>query len=433
MKKLSFLALLLAAPSQASAQTPATAIKLFEVFAPGYHYHVSCRVDITGTLDLPEEKGQKKQLSLTGTSAIEYAERVLIEKDKQIDRTIRLYRKIDFERKVGDQLQQSTLRPEARRLVILRHGTFEVPFCPTGPLTWGEIDLVRTDVFTPALAGLLPKDAVKPGDKWQADPVAVKELTDLERIEEGGLTCSLEAITTLVGRQQARIGFLGTVRGIGEDGAGRHQLEGHLFFDLVSNHISYVYVKGTHNLLDKNGQSTGKIEGTFTLTREPGAQTPELADLGLKGLTLEPNEDNTLLLYENTDLGVKFLYPRRWRVAGTSGRQVALDENRGSGLLITVDVPGKGMSAPQFHQEARNWMIQQKATVHRLDVPKTIAPGLDAFSADIELAKQRMWLDYFVVRQNQTGATVAARLQAADLTPVRKDVERIVKSVQLSR
>src|SRR5215471_1388130 len=117
MKKLFVLALLIASAPPAFAQTQATPVKLFEVFAPGYQYHVSCRVNITGTLELPEEKGQKKQLSLTGTSAIEYAERVLIEKDKQIDRTIRLYRKIDFERKVGDQLQQSTLRPEARRLV----------------------------------------------------------------------------------------------------------------------------------------------------------------------------------------------------------------------------------------------------------------------------------------------------------------------------
>src|SRR5262245_51970857 len=250
MRPLLALVLLAALSAPLAAQTPATSVRLSEIFAPGYQYQVSCRVNITGALDLPEEKGQKKNLALTGMSAIEYSERVLIEKEKQVERTIRLYRKIDFERKVGEQLQQSTLRPEARRLVILRHGSFEVPFCPTGPLTWGEIDLVRTDVFTPALAGLLPKDAVKPGDKWQADPLALKELTDLERIDEGGLTCALEAITTLVGRQQARIGFQGNIRGIGEDGAGRHQLEGHLFFDLTSNHISYVFVKGTHYLID---------------------------------------------------------------------------------------------------------------------------------------------------------------------------------------
>src|SRR5262249_15401890 len=159
--------------------------------------------------------------------------------------------KMDFQRKVGEQVQQSSLRPTVRRLVILRHNQFEVPFSPEGPLTWSEIDLVRTDVFTPALAGLLAKDAVKPGDRWQADVVAVKELTDLERIEEGGLTCTFDAMTTVVGRQQARISFQGSVRGLGEDGSARHQLEGQLYFDLVSNHLSYIHVKGTHYLLNK--------------------------------------------------------------------------------------------------------------------------------------------------------------------------------------
>src|SRR5262249_30377864 len=157
----------------------------------------------------------------------------------------RVYRKMDFERKVGEQRQQSSLRPAVRRMVIVRHNQFEVPFSPEGPLTWSEIDLVRTDVFTPALTGLLSADAVKPGDRWQADQMALKELTDLERIDEGGLTCTFDALTTLVGRQQARVSFQGSVRGLGEDGPARHQLEGQLYFDLVSNHLSYIHVKGT--------------------------------------------------------------------------------------------------------------------------------------------------------------------------------------------
>src|SRR5207302_9654634 len=63
-----------------------------------------------------------------------------------------LFRSIEFQRNIGDREQQQTIRPAVRRLVLLRHNNTEVPFSPDGPLTWGEIDLVRTDVFTPALA-----------------------------------------------------------------------------------------------------------------------------------------------------------------------------------------------------------------------------------------------------------------------------------------
>src|SRR5437763_14656166 len=157
-----------------SAQNQQQLMRMSEPFAPGYQYHVSCRVNITGTLHAADAEGipgKSKELAITGSSSIEFDERVLAEKDKRVDKTIRVYGKMDFERKVGLQHQQSSLRPAVRRMVILRHNQFEVPFSPDGPLTWAEIDLVRTDVFTPALAGLLAAEAVKPGDRWQADPV----------------------------------------------------------------------------------------------------------------------------------------------------------------------------------------------------------------------------------------------------------------------
>jgi hypothetical protein len=414
----------------AKAQNPQP-VRMVEAFTPGYQYHVSCRVNITGTLNLAEAK--EKQLALTGASVIEFDERVLAEKDSKVDKTIRVYRKMDFDRKVGDQKQQSTLRPQIRRMVIMRHNQYEVPFSPEGPLTWGEIDLVRTDVFTPALAGLLPPQAVKPGERWQATTVAVKELTDLERIDEGGLTCTFETITTLVGRQQARVSFQGSVRGVGEDGNARHQLDGQLYFDLTSNHLSYLHVKGTQHLLDKNGQPQGLVEGTFVLTREPVTQARELTDADLRGLVLEPNEDNTLLLYEHADLGVRFLYPRRWHVAGVSGRQIALDDKHGNGVLLTLDSLTKLPTAAQFHQEARTWLTQQKATVFRMDNPKTLAPGVENFATDAEISKQRIVLDYYVLRQASGGATLVARLAPNDLVGLRKDLERIVKSAQFTK
>jgi hypothetical protein len=422
MKEFAFVAVWLCCSSLALGQQP---VRLVEAFEPGYQYRVSCRVNISGTLRTPD-----KSLALNGSSAIEFDERVLVAKDGRVDKALRVYRKMEFERKVGDQQQQSALRSNVRRMIILRHNQFEVPFSPDGPLTWGEIDLVRTDVFTPALAGLLPGHPVKPGDRWNADAVAVKELTDLERIDEGQLTCTFETLATLVGRQQARVTFQGAVRGVGEDGVARHQLEGQLYFDLGSGHLSYLHVKGVHAMLDKNGQPQGTVEGTFVLTREP---RPGLADLDPRGLTLEPNEDNTLLLFEQPDPGVRFLYPRRWHIAGVSGRQIALDEKRGNGILVTCEPLAKLPTGPQFHQEARTWLAQQKANALRIDPPRVIASGLENFMVDAEINKQRVLLDYYVLRQGQHGATITARLSPQDAAQLRKDVERIVKSMQFGR
>ena len=111
---------------------------LRERFPVGYEYHVSSRVDLSGTLMLPSsapagDKGAARPaptpLSVRGTSAIEYDERVLdIGKDNQVVKTVRLCRRTDFRRSVGGRPQENSLRPEVRRLILLRHQNKEVPF-----------------------------------------------------------------------------------------------------------------------------------------------------------------------------------------------------------------------------------------------------------------------------------------------------------------
>lgn len=422
--------------STAQAQVP---VRLAEAFALGYEYHVSSRVEITGSLTLPPEKAgaAPKSLAVAGKSAIEYDERVLAqEKDGRVGKTIRLYRRMDFQRTVGDQPQQSTIRPQVRRLVLLRLGQAEVPFSPDGPLTWAEIDLVRTDVFTPALAGMLPARAVRPGDCWAAARDAVQELTDLEKIDDGELTCKFEGLTTVGKRRHARVNFSGSVRGLGEDGPSRHQLDGYFFFDLESNHLSYLSVSGVQQLLDRDGKAVGKVEGSFVLTRRPHTRAPELSDTALRRLVLEPNDDNTQLLYDNAELGVQFLHPRRWHVAGVRGRQVGVDEKKGSGLLLTVEPLKQVPTAAAFLQEARTYLQKQKAVLVGQQAPRLVqaAPlSVERFDLEATMGGQRVLLVYFVVRQANGGATLTARLLPDDMPALAREVERIARSVRITR
>jgi hypothetical protein len=413
-------------------------VRLRESFAPGYGYHVSTRVELAGSLSLPPDKEHPnpKPLAVTGTSAIEYDERILdLERDGRVRKTARLYRRIDFDRSVGDRPQHNTIRPAVRRLILLRLKQVEVPFSPDGPLTWGEIDLVRTDVFTPALAGLLPDQPVRPGDRWTASDAAIQELTDLERIEEGKVECRLEQITLVEQRRHARVAFTGTVRGVNEDGPNRQRLDGYCFFDLESNHLSYVYLKGENFLLDRDGKTLGRIEGRFVLTRQAPQRRPDLTDEALKGVALEPNADNTLLLYDNPELGARFLYPRRWRVGGVRGRQVAVDEAGGSGVLVTLEPPERVPTGAQFQAEVQDWLRRQKARVLRSEGPTRVAgaANMERFWIETELAGQRVVMTYYVTRQAAAGATLAARLLPADLANVQAELERIARSLTVTR
>jgi hypothetical protein len=413
-------------------------VRLEERFPAGYQVHVSIRTELAGSLTLPAEKGKPvpKPLAVAGDSAIDYDERVLdVSADGQVRKTVRIYRRIDLQRKVGDRPQQSTVRPAVRRMVLLRRDNVGVPFSPDGPLTWGEIDLVRTDVFAPALAGLLPDKPVRAGDRWTAREPAVRELTALEHIDEGSVECRLEQLTTLEKRRHARVTLTGTVRGTNEDGPDRQELDGYFFFDLESQHLSYLYLKGVNILLDKEGKELGRVEGSFVLTRQAHTAARDLTDEALRGVGLEPNADNTRLLYDNPEVGLRFLYPRRWHVAGVHGRQLGIDAPDGSGVLLTVEPPTRVPAAAQFLAESQTYLQGQKAKVLRTDAPRRLqaAPQeLDQFGLEVEVGGQRVQMDYYVARQARGGVTVAARLLPGDLASLRKEVEDIARSLTVT-
>jgi hypothetical protein len=134
---------------------------------------------------------------------------------------------------------------------------------------------------------------------------------------------------------------------------------------------------------------------------------------------------------------LRFLYPRRWRLTWTRGPQVGLDEANGSGLLITVESPKRTPTAPQFQSEVRAWLRQQKFKELRVDAPRRLAvsaSSAEQFAIDAEVNGQRVLLDYYIVSNPLLGgATLAARVLPADLAILRSELERIARSVTITR
>ena len=412
------------------------AVTLAERFAVGDRHRVRIRVDLSGSMTAPAAKGKAaKKLEIEGASALDYEEAVLAVDDGKVSKTVRSYEKLDFRRTLAGQAQQLALRPGVRRLVILRKGHTEVPFSPDGPLTWGEMDVVRTDVFVPGLGGLFPAKAVSVGDRWSATASAVQELTDLEKIEEGTLDCKLERIGMVGKRRMARVTFTGTVRGVGEDGPVRHRLQGNYHFDLVSNHLADLTLIGTTTMAGPDGKEAGSITGRFVMTRELGGSMPSISEAGLRGVKLDPDDDNTQMLYEDAALGVRFLHSRRWRIAQVMGTQIALAATDGNGVLITIDPVDRVPTASAFMEESRAWLVKKDAKQVRTYNPRRLRdrPTLDAFALEASLGEQKMWMDYYVTAQPGGGATIAARLVSADLPAVRRDVEKVARSVTITK
>lgn len=432
---LAWAALALLVPA-AIAQEP---IRLQEEIRPGQQFQVSIRTELSGRITLAAELAKDKktgELVLTGGSTIDHIEKVLaFDPATQTGRVARLYRTIDFKRKVNDEALENSLRPGVRRTAIVRSERTKTGFSPDGPLNFAEIDMLRSDVFTPALVGLLPAQPVKPGETWKASVAAVRELTDLEQITGGSLDCTFAEVVTRMDGRHALVRFKGDIFGVGMDGPSKQRLEGYFHFDLGMNRVSHLFFNGTSWLPERDGKPGGKIEGRFILHRKP-IEVAELSEQALQGLVLEPNVDNTRMLFTEPTLGVEMTFPRHWTMRQADAKQIVLDEPNGNGLLITLEPADRTPSAEQYKGEVEAWIAKEQIKLHKTEPVQRLQAGVDTvdrFAFEAEIKGQRCVLDYFVVRQAAAGATCAGRWDINAAPTLHAEAERIVKSLKLSK
>ncbi len=432
-------ALLLAVSTAAGTALAADpAVTMAETFDEKNVCRVEVKSNISGRIGRPVAPGKPAEVvSLSGSHHFQYDERPLTSEDPAGKKLVRAYRTFEFTRTIDKVEQTTAIRPDVRRMVVLRSDKGKkAPFSPDGPLTFEEIDVVRNDLYCPTLVpGLLPTKAVSTGAKWPASEAAVIDLTDLDKVEEGGIEIEFTGVIEQNKRKFAKLSLSGTVKGVNEDGPSRQHLDGTIYFDLEASRLTYLKLNGTQELLGSDGKATGKIEGTFTVTREASPKADEFSDAALKGVELKPTEDNTLLLYADPDLGVKFLHPRRWRVGMVQGRQLVLSEPQGGWAKLTVLPAAKTPTAAAFQDEVKAFLAKEKVKLSPVPEAKRWKdkPAVDRFGMDVEVSTGRLRMEFALLTTTDGGVTVDARFpekQAAELAP---DLDKILKSLAVTK
>src|SRR5262249_43355039 len=127
---------------------------------------------------------------------------------------------------------------------------------------------------------------------------------------------------------------------------------------------------------------------------------------------------------------------RGWRIGAVQGKQVTLDHARGSGMLITVEPAAKVPSADDYLKEVAGFLTKEKAQVTALERPtrvRTEPVQLDRFGLDATFGKDKARLEYAVLKQTDGGVTVAARIPDADAATLKTEVERIIRSLSVTK
>jgi len=408
---------------------------LYEDFKSQSAVRVEIQTTLSGRLALPDranERGGKPQLvTVTGVAKLVYDE-VLLPRDAEGNLVVvRQYREVDFQRRLGDNDQKAEVRAAVRRMVVVRNEAGKkVPFSPDGPLTLAEIDVVRNDLFAPALVtGLLPKQPAGVGNRWPASTRAVAELTDYTTVDRNDLLVELVAFVTLDGRRHAKLMINGEVRGQGEDGSGIQTFAGTAYFDMDRKMVVSLNLSAKNQLLGPDGKTVnGEVAGTFIVKRSPAAGDDLTGDK-LKAIETKPTDATTRLLFSDPDFGVTFTYPRRWRLGTVGERRLTVSEATGlAGIQVTRVGPTDTTVAAQF-DEAKAFVARQKWVLTAAPAPK---PGDDRFTLEATTdAGDKLRLDYRLVATADGAAVLSARLPVAKQAELLPQVESIFDSVKV--
>jgi hypothetical protein len=402
-------AVLCAAPGIAAER-----VELREEVADARVRNVAVELNVEGKL-FPEP-GPDKAIKLAVEARFKYAERRLAGTAREAAslRAVRHYNLAKAVIEAGEQTSNSALRKSQR--LIVAHGQLDgiELFSPSGPLTYGELELLRIPGDSLALVGLLPDAAVEVEETWKAPDWVLPLLTGIEAVEKGELKCRLESATA----EEAQITVSGDVTGAVAGAAAVLRVEGRLVYDRGQKLISRVELTQTEKRAIGAVSPGLDVVAKVTLTRQIADRPSHLTDRDLADLPLEPNDANRLLMFDAPAWNVRFYYDRVWHLFHQTSEVALLRLLDKGGLIAQCNIkrlvdaePGKHVSLEQFQadiQETLGKHFQEIVRTERLKLKDAqyVARVIVAGTVERKNAKQELelapvqWIYYLVASRD---------------------------------
>jgi hypothetical protein len=282
---------------------------------------VETSVEVSGDLKVIEG-GKVKKLKMEVLANLNYDERTLQTADgpKTPLRSARYYDKAGAAIEVDRNRFTPQLRDQQRLIAVQIDGPEVTLFCPRGPMTREELDLVDIQGNSLAIDRLLPEEPVEVGAAWKASEEAVAALLRPDAIGKNGVRCVLKAVENGV----ATVEWEGPVEAAFAGVSSQIETKGKLHFDTRSGRVTWFA------LLIKEDRDIGHVSpGLEVISRTqvkitPIAESSHLNDEALANLPLAPDEELKRLVYQSQTGGWTFTSDRRWFITSDEDQRATL-------------------------------------------------------------------------------------------------------------
>jgi hypothetical protein len=359
-----------------TASARAQSLALSEAPQKGCYFDIQLSLDLAGEIRVQKE-GKEAVLKQTARATHVYAERVLDAPEQGLaSKAARAYKDVRAVFAIAEDRSERTLRADRRLLVAQRGKDQLMTYCPAGPLTPEELELVQ-HFDTLALAGLLPDKEVKVGETWKLANAAAQALCQFEGLTSQDFEGRLEKVTD----ERARVVVSGTASGIDSGAAVKTTVRAECDFDRRARRLTAVKWKQTDEREQGPTSPAMRFSLTITVTRTPTDPVPSLHDYALTSVPEgpAPPEKMTSLVYHDPRERFEMAYARDWRLVAHTDEFVVMRLMDRGDFIAQVTItplkaadPGKSLSEEEFKELVNatpGWEPEAEAKVEEITTP----------------------------------------------------------------
>jgi hypothetical protein len=412
---------------------------------PGKFVHVSVQLDATGNnLVRPQQDsktpGEEQKQPISVAAKIAYDEMRLASDTADVPAraplAARYYDQAEAAIKVNETGRSPHLTDERRLVVLEQSQQRPMAFCPDGPLSREQLDLIDI-VGDPFVANrLLPKKSVSSGETWSNDASVMGPLLTLDTVA----VCEVQSVLDEFNASFAKVRLAGDVQGTADGAATQQEVRGVYLFDRKLRRITRL------NLAVREKRSIGgATPGLDAVAKvqvkiDPIETSSHLNDAAIAKSTKPARAPLGDLVYEAASLGLRVKHDRQWYMTAQAREATTFRRVDGGDLVAQCTVtmlpaksPGRMTSLEQFQKDvtfslgksfgelvsSRQW--QNAAGLYCYEV---VARG---FADELPVE----WHYYLVAPESGNRASIAVTIEKQMLERVGKADAELVESLQL--
>jgi len=228
---------------------------------------------------------------------------------------IRLYDKAEANIWLGDSTIHPKLRDDRRYIGVYCGEEQTDLFCPDGPLTRDELDLLDVLGNSAVIDLLLPKAPVRQGSEWQVSDEILRRFLGLDSITENTVACR---VTEILSGGIVRVEMSGKLRGLVLGATTQSEILGRFQFALTKRKITWLAMIMRENRGASFVDYPFEVTSRLQLTRTPVSDSKLTSQRAGSSITFPPLPEHLKLVHRDESKGWQLSYDRKWYLVSSS-------------------------------------------------------------------------------------------------------------------